>query len=113
MGSFWRLDTWRLFLFDLTAGLFVGAMVSPMFLAYGGWEACCIMLLRIFARSIATLACPDGWYDVGEGLFIFTFFAYLCCWVNMAITPELHAGGTNRCLHVHSDLTYCVQLHAR
>ena len=29
----------------------------------------------------------------------------------MAITPELHAGGTNRCLHVHSDLTYCVQLY--
>ena len=46
-----------------------------MFLAYGGWEACCIA--SGFARSIATLACPDGWYDVGEGLFIFTFFAYL------------------------------------
>jgi len=86
--------------------------MSATFLAFGGWEACCILILRFATRALATCVCPDGWYDAGEGLFIFIFFAYLCFWVNTAITADLQAGSTEyRCLHMNHDLTYCVQLY--
>ena len=51
-------------------------------------------------------------YDVGEGLFIFIFFTYLCYYVKLALTDDFYAEDATdvRCLKITPELIYCLQV---
>mmetsp|Transcript_21785 Transcript_21785/g.50183 ORF Transcript_21785/g.50183 Transcript_21785/m.50183 type:complete len:266 (-) Transcript_21785:612-1409(-) len=80
---------------------------------YGFYECCYLVVLRLMLRWIATFIDSNGWYDIGEGLFIFIFFTYLCYYVKLALTDDFYAEDATdvRCLKITPELIYCLQLY--
>lgn len=88
------------------------ALVETL-LHYGLREVAGLVVLRLATRWLSSQLHPEAWFDLGEGLFILTFFSYLCHCITLALSPDFYAPSATdvRCLRVSDELLYCLRLY--